>query len=134
MAGLALGAWAIHKVLSDQRGNGRWKKWTGAMGLAALVILALIVMKVVTAGSPAGLALTSILMAAAGFLVAGLFGYASLRDSENQEKIISPLYAADLIGGCAGSLLASLVFIPFLGLAVTLQGIIALAILSLLLL
>jgi len=31
--------------------------------------------------------------------------------------VVGPLYAADLVGGCAGALGASLFFLPVLGLA-----------------
>ena len=66
-----------------------------------------------------GLAETSGLLAAAGFLVAGLFAYASLRGVRDQERAISPLYAADLLGGCAGSVAASLVLVPLAGMDLT---------------
>jgi predicted membrane-bound spermidine synthase len=47
--------------------------------------------------------------------------------------IIGPVYAADLLGGCAGSLLAGLVAIPMLGLPATAALAAALALLALLL-
>jgi hypothetical protein len=81
----------------------------------------------------AGLAQTSWLLAVAGFLVAGIFAYASLHEIEDQKKIISPLYSADLIGGCFGSLLGSLILIPLAGMDVTSWGMLLLAAFSILL-
>jgi predicted membrane-bound spermidine synthase len=74
-----------------------------------------------------------VLLAAAGFVVAGIFAYASLHEIEDQRNLISPLYAADLLGGSAGSLLGSLILIPLLGLDVTTRGMLLLAAFSLLL-
>jgi hypothetical protein len=61
----------------------------------------------------------SSLLAIAVFLVAGIFAYASLHEIKDQRIIISPLYSADLIGGCIGSLLGSLILIPLAGMDVT---------------
>jgi predicted membrane-bound spermidine synthase len=47
--------------------------------------------------------------------------------------VIAPLYAADLLGGCLGSLAGSLILIPLLGLDGTVIGMIVLAVLSLIL-
>jgi hypothetical protein len=80
-----------------------------------------------------GLLSTSWLLMAAGFLVAGIFAYATLYEIKEQRMVISPLYAADLLGGSAGSLLGSLVLIPVLGLDVTTQGMLLLAAFSILL-
>ena len=81
----------------------------------------------------AGLFQISCLLAATGFLVAGIFAYASLHESEDQKKVISPLYSADLIGGCLGSLLGSLILIPLAGMDVTTWGMLLLAAFSILL-
>jgi hypothetical protein len=49
-------------------------------------------------------------------LVSGVFAYASGRDASDQKRIIGPLYASDLVGGCLGSLVASLLLVPYGGL------------------
>lgn len=54
-----------------------------------------------------------------GLFVAGIFSFASLYNIENRQAVISPLYSADLIGGCFGSLIASLILIPVYGLLVS---------------
>jgi len=133
----------------------------------------------------AGLVEISCLLAATGFLVAGIFAYASIYESrapsgrsrrlpynnetqasetkcteacrsnypakqritqpptslensksrgiEDQKNVISPLYSADLIGGCLGSLLCSLILIPLAGMDVTTWGMLLLASFSIIL-
>jgi hypothetical protein len=88
---------------------------------------------IVTMSIFAGLVEISFLLAATGFLVAGIFSYASLHEIEDQKKIISPLYSADLIGGCLGSLIGSLIFIPLAGMDVSAWGMLLLAVFSILL-
>jgi hypothetical protein len=51
-------------------------------------------------------------------LVSGVFTYASTREIPDQKRVIGPLYAADLAGGCLGSLAASLLLVPYAGLDV----------------
>ena len=86
-----------------------------------------------TGGAAGGLLLTAGLLAATGFQVGGLFAYAGLCGVREQKKVIGPLYAADLIGGCLGAILGSLALIPIFGLAGTLKGMILLAALGILL-
>ena len=74
----------------------------------------------------------SCLLAATGF-VAGIFAYASLYAIEDQKNLISTLYSADLIGGCLGSLIGSLILIPLAGMDVTMWGMLLSAAFSILL-
>ncbi len=67
----------------------------------------------------AGLFSVSALLFAGGFLVSAVLANESLRVDLEQKKVISPFYAADLAGGCAGSLLGSLWLVPFLGIGLT---------------
>jgi spermidine synthase len=69
-----------------------------------------------------------------GTLVAGLFAYASLDGVDDPSSVVSPLYAADLLGGCAGSLAASLILIPLVGIDYTFVGMTGIAIIALALL
>lgn len=65
-------------------------------------------------------------------LVSGIFAFASLKDIADQQSSITQLYTASLIGGCTGSLIASLLLIPIFGFPIILiiliiiSGIIAL--------
>jgi len=47
--------------------------------------------------------------------------------------VISPLYAADLFGGCLGSIAASLLLVPLAGMDMTAAAMAGLALLALLL-
>jgi hypothetical protein len=84
-------------------------------------------------GLLSGLTETAALLAMAGCLVAGIFAYASLHGASEQEKVISPLYAADLFGGCVGSIAASLIMVPLLGMDIAAMGMTGLSLLALLL-
>jgi hypothetical protein len=56
---------------------------------------------------------------ASGFFVAAVFAYASLDRVDDQQRVIAPLYGADLFGGCLASLLAGLVLVPLWGLDIS---------------
>jgi spermidine synthase len=133
MAGLALGAPILRDLIL---GTGVKKKRARGWGYALLsgfCLLGFVAIGTVTGGAAGGLLMTTVLLAAAGFLVGGLFAYAGLRGVREQKNVIGPLYAADLIGGCLGALCGSLALIPLLGLAGTLAAMILLAALAILL-
>jgi spermidine synthase len=133
MAGLALGALALRDlILGTGVRNKRVRGWGYAL-LAGFILLGFAAMGIVTGGAAGGLLMTAVLLAVAGFLVGGLFAYAGLCGVGEQKKVIGPLYAADLIGGCLGAFCGSIALIPLLGLAGTLKGMILLAALALLL-
>ena len=130
MAGLALGAMIISTMMARFADKQRWY---GIGLLAGFCLLCAVITTKVALSSTTGLAQISWLLAAAGFLVAGIFTYASLYEIQNQRSVISPLYAADIFGGCLGSLLGSLILIPLLGMDVTTKSMLLLAVFSLLL-
>ena len=66
-----------------------------------------------------------------GAAVAGLFGFASRHGAADQAEVISGLYAADLLGGCLGAVLAGLVFLPLFGAGATAAGTALLAVAAL---
>jgi spermidine synthase len=133
MAGLALGAMIINRLMVRTIDSQKLPRWYGVGLLSGFCLLCALTETKLTMSISAGLAQTSWLLAAAGFLVAGIFAYASLHEIEDQKNVISPLYSADLIGGCLGSLLGSLILIPLAGLDVTTRGMLLLAAFSLLL-
>jgi spermidine synthase len=133
MAGLALGAMIINGMMARMIASHKLSRWHGISLLVGFSLLCAFTATKVTMSITAGLAQTSWLLAAVGFLVAGIFAYASLHEIEDQKNIISPLYSADLIGGCLGSLLGSLILIPLAGMNVTAWGMLLLAASSLLL-
>jgi spermidine synthase len=113
MAGLALGAMAVAKI-----GPLISRKFGTAL-LLGFALLSMAVGWEISSGRSAGIWETSGMLILAGFFVAAVFGYAGLYAAGNQQNAIAPLYAADLIGGCLGSLLASLLLAPLAGLAVS---------------
>jgi spermidine synthase len=128
MGGLALGAWALERLVRRTR-NGRF---AGALTFVALAALGLACAALLRAGGGAGLAGSAALLFACGFLVAAAFAWAVLRGGPDGGAVIGPVYAADLLGGCAGSLVAGLVAIPMLGLPATAALAAALALVALL--
>jgi spermidine synthase len=127
MAGLAIGAWLLHEAIRWTGIRHKRTRWWGVGLLAGFGILGIATVGYVTGEFPGGLIPTAALLAAAGFLVAGILAYSSLYGIRDQKQVIAILYAADLLGGCCGSLLGSLVLIPFLGLDGTIIGMILLA-------
>ncbi|MBW2199281.1 MAG: hypothetical protein JRF71_00380 [Deltaproteobacteria bacterium] len=116
MAGLATGAMIITKVVNiHMHRYGLIRKRVGGGLLIGFGVLNLIFMGLLHTNYASGIFVVSLLLFAAGFLVSALFAFASLAGIKDQKIVVSPLYAADLLGGCVGSLLGSLIFIPFLG-------------------
>ena len=66
-----------------------------------------------------GLVETMLLLALAGMFVSGIFAHCGSGSPEHEKRIVGPLYAADLIGGCLGSIVAGLLLIPVSGLDIT---------------
>jgi len=121
MAGLGLGALALDRW---SRRPGGPAFTVGAALAGGMALLCLLTAGALHGGIGASMLGVSLLLLGAGSLVGGLFAYASLRQVEHQSEVVSSLYAADLAGGCMGSVAASLVLLPALGLpgAVLLAG------------
>ncbi|MGD0277795.1 MAG: hypothetical protein ABSC11_00655 [Smithella sp.] len=133
MAGLALGAMIIKRQMIRPLNNKALFRWYGLSLLAGFCLLCAFTAMIVKMSVSAGLVRISCLLAATGFLVAGIFAYASIHKIEDQKKVISSLYSADLIGGCLGSLLGSLILIPLAGMDITTWGMLLIAAFSVLL-
>jgi spermidine synthase len=133
MLGLTAGSFA---VAAAARGKSRYRtigrKWGGGF-MAGLMLLGTLAFFQAQIGRFAELAETAGLLAAAGFFVAGVFAYASLRGAPDQEKAISPLYAVDLFGGCLGSVAASLFMVPLIGMDITAAAMVILSLAAMLL-
>jgi spermidine synthase len=128
MAGLAVGAFAVEKAYP------RPKKAVGLALLGGFVALSGLIGWSIKTGLGTGLAGCFGFLILTGFLVSGIFAYAALREPDNQLSAITPLYVADLIGGCFGSLLTSLVLAPMTGLVASSHLMVPLLMLSALLL
>jgi len=134
MGGLALGAVTVNRKMQHQADRPSLPRSNGAIMLTGFCLLCAFTIIRLTTSLSVGLIEILFLLAATGFFVAGIFAYASLNAVEDQKKIISPLYAADLVGGCLGSLLASLILIPLAGMDFAVWGTLLIAAYSLLLL
>ena len=142
MAGLASGAWMVDRGVGARQAVRLERSF-----LVVLVFLALAVSASVATGYGTGSVPIAIMLFATGVSVAGVFACASLADPRgadvgrptspthpvDQLSLVSPLYAADVFGGCLGSVAASLVLIPLLGLPLTAEWAAALAGVALLL-
>src|SRR5690606_12452872 len=116
MSGLAVGSIAIQKVALNQiLKYGTIKPSLGLNLLVGSGLLGLVFWILLKAEASLGIFTIAFLLFLGGFLVSGLFAFASLAEIEDQKIVVSPLYAADLFGGCAGSLSGSLILIPFFG-------------------
>ena len=118
MTGMTAGALTLARRGKGARRafrGGKTARWlfAGFVGANA-IFLALIFFEIA-----AGIVVVSALLFAAGFLVSAVLAHESLFVDSDQQKVLSPLYASDLAGGCAGSLAGSLFFIPFLGMDFT---------------
>ncbi len=124
MSGLALGSWALDRADIEDRSHSR----NGIALLVAIAVLSCLTAFSFMSGTESILAASALLLLAAGLLTGGLFAFASLRHVESQARVVAPLYAADLLGGCLASISGSLFLIPVLGLPATalLVGLLAL--------
>jgi len=113
--------------------NQGMRRYIGIGILAGFALLSGGVFLCVDLGAGASLPASFLLLMATGFMVAAMFAYTGLRESEDQMKSVIPLYSADLIGGGLGSLLAGILLVPFAGLAISAFLIVPIAAMSLLL-
>ncbi len=112
MIGLSLGAFFINYLISFFREK---EKYLGIMLIVSLLLLNAAVYYLMNTILQSSLIIFLILLLLDGFLTAGIFSFACFYKTQHQQNLISQLYASDLIGGCSGSLIASLILIPFYG-------------------
>jgi spermidine synthase len=128
MIGLTIGATLINR-LYHQRVS---KNIFYIAGLGSVLLLGMISFSfgfAVRCDLLSGLAGTTFILFFTGCLVSCIFAFASFYNVKVHQDTISTLYSADLIGGCAGSLLSSLILIPVLGMSATgiIMGILSLS-------
>jgi spermidine synthase len=123
MTGLSAGAMIVNHLISKrQGGKQKFVRIIGFVLVGGFCLLCAATGMILDASAPAGLLTTLLFLVITGCLVAGAFAYASLYDVEDQRGIISPLYFADLMGGCIGAVAGSLILIPLAGMDVTAWG------------
>jgi len=132
MIGLAAGAFAFDRLASSRPTPARGR------GIALLVALALLegmlALGAEEAGSLFRIGPAAGVLGACGALAAALFGHASRMGGDDPVAVVSPLYAADLLGGCAGAVLGGLFLIPLLGAGPVFLGMALVALAAMLLL
>ncbi len=131
MAGLAVGALVIDRLPLAPAGSRRTAAaHVRAAALpAVLALLATLLALRLRAGAAPGLPEASLWLASAGALTAAVFALAARR-LESPARAAGPLYAADLIGGCLGSLAGSLILVPLAGLPATAMAAAVLALMA----
>ncbi len=112
MLGLAAGAASLSSWLGNQSRIGR--RW-GVVLSAGFLLLSLTYILSLRIASGASLELVALQLFGAGLMVAGVFIYCSRKGVQDERSVVSPLYAADLLGGFAATLIGSLLLLPFLG-------------------
>jgi hypothetical protein len=127
MAGMALGAAVVGRL----HGARETRRWLGPGLWLGLGLLCATVAWLLAAGRIAAPVVTGGFMVAGAFLTAGIFAHLGLHGRPEQGPLVAPLYAADLLGGGLGSLAASLLLIPLLGLVGALWVTVGLAVLGL---
>jgi len=118
MAGLVLGTTAINKLAYIQNDKLQVNRWIGTSLFLAFGLFNIFFIFILGKIN-LGLFSISAFLAITGIFVSGVFAYASFYKVNEQKLIVSPIYSADLLGGCLGSLAASLLFIPLAGLKIT---------------
>jgi spermidine synthase len=131
MLGLSAGAWGVGRATGGAGGAARVRPVTVSLLVGAGVVSAGTASLADGSAGP-DLAGAAALLFVVGGLVAGLFACAGARTEAGDERAIGRLYGADVAGGCVGSLLASLVLVPFLGLAPAAWVVVGVAVLALL--
>lgn len=128
MIGLSIGAYFTNYFIFSL---GKKEKYVGIILIASFLLLNFAVYFLIKTILQSSLIIFLVLLLLDGFFTAGIFSFATFYKTENQQKLISQLYASDLIGGCFGSLIASLILIPFYGLQVSVLLLVILLLFSL---
>jgi predicted membrane-bound spermidine synthase len=115
MIGLTLGSFLIDKLFKILKNQIKTKVWIGRLLFIGFALLIILIYLGISYALVSNLPTIFIAILLDGIFVSGIFAFTSLYEVEDQRKVISPLYSADLIGGCTGSLIASLILIPIQG-------------------
>jgi len=116
MIGLAIGAGGLSSWLRKQPKVSR--RWGIALS-AGLLLLSLAYFLSLRMAAGASLGWVALQLLGAGLVVSGVFTYCSRMGAQDERSVVSPLYAADLLGGFAATLIGSLLLLPFLGFALS---------------
>ena len=120
MVGMTVGAWSL-AVLPEVAAYQYWPSFfrSGKWFFALLVCICIMFIATTRFTGLAGGVSIGGLMFATGFFVAGVFVHFSQQELAQQWQKASAFYAADLLGGCLGSILGMTLLIPVLGILLT---------------
>ncbi len=124
MIGLGFGAWAFYKILY-LKNRAICDSMIARCLFIGIGLQGLIMVGMIQLNYSANLLGIMILLLSSGCFVSGIFVYSSrieeqvshitITTNNNRAILMSKLYAMDLLGGCVGTILGSLILIPFLG-------------------
>ncbi len=117
MFGLSIGSILIHQLFKTKKIINC--KIAGYILIIAFAFLNLLVYLLTKINLMHELLTISIFLLLNGFFVSGIFAFASLYKTDNQIDQLKLLYSMDLIGGGFGSIAASFIFVPILGILST---------------
>jgi spermidine synthase len=120
MVGLSIGSFFVDRCFLIFKNGNFGIKFFGIFMLIGFALLHLIVYLLIKVDLISSLPVASVALLTDGLFVSGIFAFVSLNQVENQRLVISQLYAADLVGGCIGTLITSLILIPAYGFYVSL--------------
>lgn len=115
MVGLALGAYIVSKFSGKTPTDRSAVRLRQAFFLLGLAIDNAAVYFMLKTGVLNSLWFNSLMLIITGAFVSGVFVAASSAKAEESRKIRTWLYSADLVGGCIGSLVVTLILVPAFG-------------------
>ena len=113
MVGLTLGSYLINKLFELKK--EKINNWPSSLLFISLSLFIFIIYFLIKSDLMNSLPIISAAILFDGILVSGIFSFISLYKVTNQQIVITQLYTSDLLGGCLGSLVASLLLIPTYG-------------------
>lgn len=121
MAGLMAGGMLISKMASVKAADRMFRP-AAVFFVAMLLGLELTVLWMFGADTMTGWFSIGCLLFISGVSIAGIFSISGICGVSDRKRVVSPLYASDLVGGCLGSLVASLVMIPLFGMSFSMMS------------
>ena len=118
MLGLAIGSWAMNRMLGRRSRRDLVKLELALAALSALLPIVLLGLGRIRSGAWAGASAEAVLALMTGLLavLVGMeFPLAGKEDFQAVTATAARLYTADLVGACLGALLVSTFLIPLIG-------------------
>lgn len=117
MLGLSAGAILIHRLFRTNKITIHKPAWF--ILIICFAFMNFVIYLLTKYNLMNGLLIISIFLLLNGIFVAAIFAFASLYKIKDQIEQVKPLYSMDLLGGSLGSIAASFIFIPLIGILLT---------------